>query len=238
MSLGVARAELRKQVAFYLGWSRTSTDWDADQIDRIDSCVTKGLRTFYYPSGAPRGFSGWSFLNITGSLSITANIEDYDLPEGFGSLAGDMTWTDLPYPPVKQIPVDDLLQFRTVPTTYRPVFCAIRPKVSTGLAVQVREILFYPKPDSNQTLKYQYRFDPDNLSDTLLYPIGDQAHADTLFEACLAAAEQLEVDSTSTAHQQAFEQRKEASFRFDMVENRPTFFGAMVAYRPYGINRW
>lgn len=71
--LALTREELRKEVAFFLGYGRDSTKWSAGQLDLINSCVTKGLRQFYAPRPLP-GDNGvmhkWSFLEPTSTVTL------------------------------------------------------------------------------------------------------------------------------------------------------------------------
>lgn len=66
-SLSLGRADLLAEVAFYLGWGRTSANWTSDQSTRLQAILNAGLRQFYFTPG-----HSWSFLHPVTTLTTAA----------------------------------------------------------------------------------------------------------------------------------------------------------------------
>lgn len=71
-----------------------------------------------------------------------------------------------------------------------PRYCAVRPKPSNGSGRQRYEVVFYPTPDSTDTLEYRYSLIPETLSEAHPYPLGGPQYAELLLASCLAVDEQ------------------------------------------------
>ena len=67
-----AYTNYREEIAFFLGYGRTSTSWSTAQENTINSCLKSGLRRFYFPPKLPdqRQAHDWSFLHPVTTLSI------------------------------------------------------------------------------------------------------------------------------------------------------------------------
>ena len=82
-TLSLTRDQLRSEVGLMLGYGLSSSDWEPEQLQRIDLCIRDGLGQFYYPmTGDQKSIHEWSFLTPTATLSLTvAGGYDYDLPD-------------------------------------------------------------------------------------------------------------------------------------------------------------
>jgi len=71
-TLSDAYTNYREEIAFYLGYGRTSGNWSTDQESTVNSCLKSGLRQFYYPPKLPESTTthDWSFMHPVTTLSI------------------------------------------------------------------------------------------------------------------------------------------------------------------------
>lgn len=104
-----------------------------------------------------------------------------------------------------------------------------------GVSTQKFELMVYPTPDAVYNLNYRYRLLPDALFTYATFPLGALPHAETIYESCLAIAEQRFDDSASTIHQQRFMERLQASIVTDMRQSRADYFGRMGDTQPVRI---
>ena len=70
-TLSPAYADLRADIGWLLGYTRTSGSWSADQILDIEDCLLSGLRQFFFP---PAPFAGyrWNFFRPITTLTTSA----------------------------------------------------------------------------------------------------------------------------------------------------------------------
>lgn len=219
-SLSITRTDIRRYIARMLYWDINNLSSD-QEID-IGDHVSTGLRSFYSPNLLPGDGSPhvWSFLRPVFHLATVPNEGEYDLPDDFGSFVTDLFFADfnlnLPLRNASKPMVDRMRQqsFTSVALTGQPYLFAIYPVDRAGYDGQRFAISFYPIPDQSYEITGQYLINPDNLSSTSPYPMGGQPHAETLIEACLAAAERNQDDNIGT-HNAMFMQRLQASVAFD-----------------------
>lgn len=157
---------------------------------------------------------------VTGA-TYSIDQRDYDLPDSFGYIIGDftfepnVTWGG-PIPIVGEGRIRSERQAHSQ-FSGRPTMAAIRPKLDTvSTTVGPRwEAMFFPSPDASYVLSYKFAAMPDKISAADIYTYGGMAHAETLKEACLAAAEEGENDILGL-HGQAFLRQLAASIGVDM----------------------
>ena len=230
MTLAVSYNELQKAVGRYLGYGRNvyGPDDGSDEWADIEDGIISGLRQFYAPpilSGQPVAHH-WSFLRPTTAIALQAGVGDYDLPDDFGGITGDLT-----YPPstasraVVLVSEPALRALRqNSPATGNPTHAALRPKTTDGSTVQGFEILFWPTPDAEGQLSCRYYVHPSALSHDNPYPYGGPAHAETILESCLSIAEQR-LNDEKGLHWEKFLQRLAASIQYDLKTTGADFFG-------------
>ena len=203
-TLSLSWTELQQEVGYFLGYGCTIENWSTAQATKVANYVHSGIRRVYYPPDA-NGYE-WSFLRPTESLDITSDAADYDLPDDFGRLVGNLHYAaDECKRPIRIIAVASVLDLRSRSDEQSvPYIAAIRYKSSTGATGQRQEILFYPKPDDSYTLSYSYEAYTGKLSDTVLYPLGGMHLSELYLESCLAVAEQR-VDNEVGLHTRAWQ---------------------------------
>lgn len=195
-SLSIGFPELQSEVGFFLGYGRA--DWSAAKEADIDRIIQSGIRRVYYPSALSVEMAGyeWSWLKPTETIDIESGEADYDLPDDFGRLIGGIHYSPGEYrQSISIVSVGKILAMRANSSlTGAPAFAATRYKSSTGVNGQRQEILFFPEPDSDWTLYYEYEAYSGALSDTYPYPLGGMQLAELYIESCLAAAEERLTD--------------------------------------------
>lgn len=190
--LSLGWPELKQEVGFYLGYGTTIGNWGAHATE-IELIVQSGYRRVLYPPAVGQFSAGynWSFLRPTGTLAIVADDGDYDLPDDFGQMVGELHYApDQHRPAIRIIQLAALLDMRShSDQNSNPHFAAIRYKSSDGTTGQRQEILFYPESDADYTLYYSYDAYTGKLSNSVAYPLGGMHMSELYKESCLALAE-------------------------------------------------
>lgn len=230
-TLSLALTDLRKEVGWYWLGERTAANWSADELTQIDDIINSGLRQFYHPPPGgivPIGHK-WSFMEPTTTLSTVAGTDDYTLSANFGGMIGSMTYaaSDNRWVAVERIGESQLrlLRQRENGTAQSsPVKMAVRAKSSDGSNGQRFELMLWPNPDKVYTLSYRYHALPSKLTVADPYPLGGEAHAETIMESCLAIAEERQ-ENNAGIHTAKFMQRLQASIAYDRMVNTPDYAG-------------
>jgi hypothetical protein len=198
------------------------TTWTTAQRNIIDEHVKTGLRRFYFPSltmNSPSSYA-WTFLKPTAEILMSEGVETVALPDDFNGFDSSITVTQdqgACFDPIWPTGIGriDELYSRSPDATGRPQVVAVVPiKGTSTLAGQRYELKVFPKPDGEYTLTGRYVILPNCLSGTMPYCYGGAAHADTIRESCLAAAEK-DSDDMSGLHEMQFQQRLAASISID-----------------------
>ena len=193
-SLSIGFVDLKQAVGHFLGYGATETQWTATQAAEIEGVVQSGVRRVYYPPAVNAETLGyeWSFLQPTTTLTVTAGVADYDLPDDLGRLSGDLHYAaDQRRPPVILVSLGTLLSMRShEERSDAPAFMATRFKASDGSTGSRQEVLLYPEPDVEYVLTYEYDAYSGKLTDEYPYPLGGMSLAELFLESCLAVAEQ------------------------------------------------
>lgn len=229
-SLSLAYSDLAREVGRYLGYGPTSGNWSSDEAQEINDVIASGLRQFYDPPAISAGMRPhkWRFLRPSTTLAIVANDSDYDLPDNFGWMLGDLTFgssDNIIQPAVKLIGEGQIrmLQQGNIVTSGPPKYAAVRPKTTTGVTGQRFELLIWPTPDATYTLSYQYRALLNKIDASNPYPYGGQIHGETILASCLAVAEDRHEDAQAEKRQR-FMERLSASIEQDSQLDQE-FFG-------------
>jgi hypothetical protein len=211
-SLSIGFPELQIEVGYLLGYGRTPANWSVAQEALIDSIVQSGVRRVYFPPAVSDGKRiveagyEWSWLRPTTTLVIESGTADYDLPDDFSRLVGNFHYAEAEYKnPITQFSVGDILASRArTSTTGIPYKCAVRFKECDGTTGSRQEVLFYPEPDGDYTLSYEYEAYTGALSDDAPYPLGGMKMGELFIESCLAVAE-ARMDQEAGIHTATFQ---------------------------------
>ncbi len=220
-TLAIAYQEIAAEVGSYLGFGRgtnySDPAWSTQQQNMIDSCCKSGLRQFYYPPPVDASGSAydWSFLKPTATLTLASAVNTVLLPDDFGGFEGVITVSS---PTLVNWPIELLNEGRireayslNPSITGRPIQAALQPlKGTTGTTGQRFQLFFFPVPDTNYTIQFQYYLLPDYINGTIAYAYGGAAHSETIIQSCLAVAE-LRIDGAKGPQDAAWMQRLAAS---------------------------
>jgi len=233
-TLSLGYPELLIAVGTYLGYGRDSDDYTAAQTNDADDMIQAGYRQFLVPPVLEGEHSQhvWMFLHPATTLAITTAAEDYDLPDDFGGLIGDMfiNTATVYNIPIQQVPVNDILTYRSrngsSSFTSRPERVAVRVKTHAGTTGTRFEALLWPFPDASYTLDYHYNVLVSNLTTALPYPLGGMMHGELLMQSCLAVAETRRNEERGVQWAM-FMERLRASIQYERNSNAPEHFGIM-----------
>ena len=230
-SLSLTLTLLQKEVGWYWLGERTSSNWSTAETDQINEVINAGLRQFYHPPpvGGGKLAHKWSFLEPVTTLTTVATTSDYTLPASFGGMTGPLTYaaSDNRWYPIEitsehRIRMLRQRDFNTLNTF--PLSAAVRARASNGSDGQRFELLLWPTPDKAYTLSYRYHALQSKLSASNPYPLGGEAHAETILESCLSIAEQR-LEDKAGVHSQKFHERLAASISYDKQQFTPERMG-------------
>ncbi len=223
LSLGLT--EYRNRIAFFAGYGAAYSSASAAQQSIINDIINDAYSRFLEPEGHQ-----WSFLRPPGTLTTAANTSDYDAPDDFGSLDGEMTFssTDGLFRPVQQVGEGDIRRWRQGNTNSGiPMFVGVQPVAATTATEGQRfKFLLYPSPAGVYTLTYPYHAYQGMLSGSFPYPLGGMQHSQTILEICLAMAEERLFDAPGI-HVAAAQERLKASIARDR-QNAPQNMGQYI----------
>ena len=195
-TLALGYADLKGLVARFLGYNLASLT--EAQTSEIDEIIQSGVRNFYYPpkmEGVDENFE-WSFLRqLGGTIDVSAGVDAYELPDGFGRFAGQIAVNGEAGAMIPIIPYGDIVRFRTREEVGRPRFAAVVWGATFGGRGQRKQVHFYPKPDVAYTLSYVCDADSGKIdAETRPFPLGGVIYSELIKESCLAVAEQMSND--------------------------------------------
>jgi len=186
-------------VGYLLFGARTT--YDEGQMLVIHRAIDSGYRTFL-------SAHEWRFLRPVGTITAVAGASTYALPDDFGSLLSGFDFSmDSGYPRAEvtnQGKVSSLLAYSSTQGT--PFYSVLRPLAMNGTSGQRYEVEFYPIPDQEYELTYEYNLIPSyRLREATPFPVGGELHSNTINEAMLMEAENAVEDSAGlhTAKYQA-----------------------------------
>ncbi len=226
-TLALALDDLAGEVGLFLGWGRGAArgdqTWTTTQQAAITSAVKSGLRQFYYPMPLPPETTSydWSFLKPVARLGLASGSVTMPLPDDYGGFEGRITILSTAgqqFWPIELVGIGTIYEQATrLPTTTgRPAVCCEEPlKGTTALGGQRFQLRFWPIPDADYTLQFQYYVLPDYLTGAFPYAYGGAAHAETILASCKYAAERDLDDMKNGPQNQNYLERLAASISMD-----------------------
>ena len=146
--------------------------------------------------------AAWTLTTETAATYILYHDGNYDLPDDFGGIEGNITYAD-----ESSYKGDIVLVGEGMIRSSRsgssdsslssyPTMAAVRPKEQTTMTTGQRfEIMLYPTPDAAYVLNYRKVILPQMLVDTTLtHPYGGMIHAETIEASCVAIVEMQDND--------------------------------------------
>lgn len=180
-------------------------------------------------------------VNVTAGASYSLQQVDYQLPDLFGGIRGNVhlnqsgSWvgTEIERCSKEEILAyqkSGVVDFATVPARY-----AIFAADQTGAADQKWMLTVWPLPDAAYTLSFFYTINPYRLTSSLPYPMGGLPLSECLREAVMAAAE-IEFMGQAGIHNQMFRTRLIAAVSYDRQMSNPGKLGQNLDFS-YEQNR-
>lgn len=245
-TLSINKGYLKRLIGKEAGFGPHSSLWTHAQSKQVQAIMETGLRKFYDPVVLPgeRYSHEWSFLRPYGSVTTIAEVYEYDLPIDFALMTGPLTFApgESALYPALEIYGEEQLRTRrqwSSASYSRPTMAAIVPKNVGEDGRTHYSLHFWPTPEAGYTIYFRYRTSPDSLSDEAALPIGGPPHAQTVMEACLAAAEEMAGVGNGT-HGVKFIERLRASVSHDRQVNAPDTLGYNHdrSDNRYGLDNW
>lgn len=227
-SLEVDLAYLERLVGMNMGYGPHSAVWTHGESQMVAEAIRTGLRRFYTPAILPgeRNAHQWSFLRPLGQITTVADVHEYDLPDDFAMIDGPLTYhpdTSVLY---QSIPVVSEHQIRAgrQHTQYsaRPEVAAI--SVASVDGATRWKVQFWPTPDGAYQIEYRYKTNPGLLAASKSMPYGGAPHAQTIIEACLAAADGL-LGVKNSQHEIRYLDLLRTSVSIDRMASTPDTLG-------------
>ena len=222
-TLSMTYHELNSQIGRFLGYGSTPADWAVDgRQEDIDQCRRMGYRRFLFPTVTSREKVAyeWSFLSPIYQMTLTEGVEEFNLPDDFGSLSGFITHdTEYCYTPMEIVGEWNIRGMRNEDRRGLPIRAAVVPATGNSWRLTI-----YPIPDTDYIVSVPYKRIPNDLTSVNPYPLGGVTHGQTILYGCLAEAERLRDDEYGV-HNEAFLERLTASIEMDKKLRTPDVIG-------------
>lgn len=195
---------LQREVARKLGYSPSVHLLDFDEESNVNSVIESGVRQFYYPPPTQltladpteaqkerlrRGPYAWTFLQNVTSVNLVSGTSLYTLPADFLSFIEEPTVVG-----GKGLAIaegSNIQQFLdNTPEIGTPRYCAVRKLAQASGQKPRLELLVYPVPDANITIKVRHSIEPLPLNETNNWPLSSTDHAETILSCCFAIIEE------------------------------------------------
>jgi|LUMF01.1.fsa_nt_gb hypothetical protein len=230
MSLAVNYAILQREVATtVMGYASDPDLLSESEVEQIDDTIRSAYVDYLYPEDG----HVWGFLRPWMTMELDSDTEDYNAPRDFGGVDGKRMYYDVG--DGSSIPIDNvsvqrigMLRSKFVSTnTGRCRYYAVNSKPSTGQEPQRSEIMFWPKPDGEYTVRFTMIAKPERLSRDNPYPWGSEEFGEVLVACAKAAAAiKFEPDGASTSRLiEEKTRRLRAAIRVDKRKNRGQVLG-------------
>ena len=153
---------------------------------------------------------------------------EYEMPTGFESIEGDLTYepgqSDF-YPPIRQRDDGEILRRQQDdPYHDRPIYYGIRTAEFDPTVGSKRRLTLYPTPDAAYVIKARMILRPVGITSTNVYPVGAETLSQLILESCLAAAER-NYDDTPGVHTEQFEKLLPLAIAADTLITSPRQLG-------------
>lgn len=230
-SLTLTRTILLRHVGRHLGYDRDSANWSSNQTSDVNDIVDRGVAQFYNPPILPGEAAAhrWTFMRPTAYISTEASVGDYDLPEDFGGMDGDLFYADdtAGIGAICKVSDQRLMSLREggYETTGYPRHYAISPVPSDGDEPQRYTLMLEPVPTVATQLRFTYRSNPSQISSTKPYPLGGQYASDALLQSCLASADTMMNDDPLGSNYALFMEKLRSAVSHDRQEFQPRNLG-------------
>ena len=193
-NLLVGYNEFRLEMSAYIGYGQDISLWTSEEDAELDRNVQEAYRYILYPSRLPGGGIPhvWSWARQIASIVTVSGTDDYTLPADFGSMHRRfLTYgTNTYWLPIERTSMQQIRELNQWSSqTSRPWLYALEWQPQTAGLNQRQQITFYPTPDGEYTLSYEYAILTGKLSKTNPFPLGGPRISQLMIEACKAVGE-------------------------------------------------
>lgn len=238
-TLAIEYNDITRAVATFAGWDRTEGNWETEQAADFLVILKRGLRRFYYPP-TPQGVPPyeWTFMRLRAESAATTtsnavsyiDLSEADLPGFNGIIQADSMTFEI------NAGDDDMRQLKRVANaeiralisktlnsanTGLPRYWSIEAQAPTYAAdQQTWRLWLFPEPNQSYVLSFLYPHTPNLPTTTNKYPVGGDAHGETMLEAILSVAEEVLDDDPEGVHYRRFMELLQTSIRLDQGVSR------------------
>lgn len=179
---GYSFEELYKRVSEHIYQSYTPT---GNQVAEVKRFANDGYKAFLSERR-------WTFLFIQTTLSVTADAETTALPSTLGSIEGNFYYAESqPRLFARQVPYDTIRKLIAARNGYsnEPMVFALEAITFTAATGMRHQVRWWPVPNENETLTYQYEVRHPDMTSDAEFPIGGLVHSPAIMASCLRVAE-------------------------------------------------
>jgi len=130
-SLALSYSELQQAVAYMLGYSTSSSDWDSQESYTVERAILDGYSQFLYPIINGNVYR-WSFLTSTATLDTVSGTESYDR-EFDDAVMVSAVLQDWPYNKLTLLGMDEMRRLLPNEESGRPRFISVDDTKGDGL---------------------------------------------------------------------------------------------------------
>lgn len=219
MDMVASYSNLLERVGHFLFGMRS--DYSADQSKDITDCIGDGLRRVY-------AAYDWSFFHPVKTIPTVDGKSSYDLPPGFDSIESEIHYElgeDTFYPPLSERSDSQIRHWQQHDDDKgRPLYFSTRTVEFDPAVGSRRQLILYPTPDSQYTLRARMKLRQTPIDATNQYPVGGETLAPVITAACLAAAEH-NYDDNEAVHEKRFLELLPMAIAADQQRSSPRTLG-------------
>ena len=209
-TLALKLSELQTQVSDFLNLG-LAVPTNTDDLARVNAAIESGLRSVYWPDVLPGESRAheWAWMRPVRTFQTSADFDTYQLPSDFGGIEGEITYaTNQAYRVIHVRGENYIRRMQQGGTASGiPRYAAVRA-LNVGVGGQRYELVLWPTPDAAYDLTFRYNINPDALSAANDYALGGPSLAETILQACRAAADRMFNDNVGAEHQMFIERLK------------------------------
>lgn len=219
-SLATLYSTLRGRISRFAFGQRSVSSLDSEELADINACIQDGLSDVY-------SAHKWSFLYPSISITTVSGKSLYDLPAGYDSMMGPLTYSygaSFYYP---HIDIINESEIRRKQASYSdsgpPQYASIVMDEYDASVGSKRQLMLYPTPDGAYELKAKMRLRPTMIDGDNPNPLGAEVLSQVIIESCLAAAERTFRDTDEEVHSKTYARLLAAAIEIDKDAASPDF---------------
>lgn len=229
-------AYLSRFIGRHIGAGPNPKVWSHQQEQLIAEAIRRAIRMVVNPPVMPGKEypHAWRFLQPSTVMTTDPAVWEYDLPNDFVEIIGQITFDDAQsvfYSPItvtSRTRLRNNLQRQDAST--RPTLAAVEPKHDNTFGTKWK-LLLWPVPDSEYKLRFQYRVNPNTSGYNTLPAIvdnldlhGGDRFSEMYLEAGMLAADRL-LEKPRSVHYDRFHEAVRSAVGQDLLTAAPDNVG-------------